>query len=80
MRQLTGVLSTVEMKIDPRPTVCVVMSSGGYPGDYDTGKQIRGLAKAATVDGVEIFHAGTSLVNRRICTAGGRVLGITARR
>ncbi|MEE4167134.1 MAG: phosphoribosylamine--glycine ligase, partial [Desulfocapsaceae bacterium] len=75
---IDGVLSTVEMKIDPRPTVCVVMSSGGYPGDYESGKQIRGLAKAATVDGVEIFHAGTRLVNRRISTAGGRVLGITA--
>ncbi len=75
---IDGTLSDIEMKIDPRPTVCVVMSSGGYPGDYETGKQIRGLVKAGAVEGVEIFHAGTRLVNRRISTAGGRVLGITA--
>ena len=75
---IDGTLDTVEMKIDPRPTVCVVMASGGYPGSYENGKQIRGLAKAAAVPGVEVFHAGTARIKNRISTAGGRVLGITA--
>jgi len=75
---IDGTLADIEMKIDPRPTICVVMSSGGYPGAYETGKPIRGLSKAAAVEGVEVFHAGTEVVNRRISTAGGRVLGITA--
>lgn len=71
-------LDRVEMKIDPRPTVCVVMSSGGYPGKYDNGKIIKGLSKAADCPGVEVFHAGTARKNGRIVTHGGRVLGITA--
>jgi len=75
---IDGTLDTIDLRIDPRPTVCVVMSSGGYPGSYETGKQIRGIAKAAAVPGVEVFHAGTAMVNNRLVTAGGRVLGITA--
>lgn len=71
-------LDSIDMKIDPRPTVCVVMSSGGYPGAYDTGKVISGLTKAAAVPGVEVFHAGTARRGGRIVTNGGRVLGITA--
>ena len=75
---IDGCLDTVEMKIDPRPTVCVVMSSGGYPGNYKTGKVINGLAAAAKETGVQIFHAGTAVKNERTVTAGGRVLGVTA--
>ncbi len=75
---IDGCLDTVEMKIDPRPTVCVVMSSGGYPGSYKTGKVINGLAAAAKETGVQIFHAGTAVKNDRTVTAGGRVLGVTA--
>ncbi|WP_457575539.1 phosphoribosylamine--glycine ligase [Desulfomarina sp.] len=75
---IDGKLDTVDMKIDPRPTVCVVMASGGYPGSYENGKIINGLTKAAAVTGVEVFHAGTARKNRRIVTSGGRVLGITA--
>lgn len=71
-------LDQVDMNIDPRPTVCVVMASGGYPGNYESGKSIRGLSKAARVDGVEVFHAGTQIKNRRVSSAGGRVLGVTA--
>ncbi len=71
-------LEQVEMKIDPRPTVCVVMVSGGYPGKYLSGKAIRGYKKASDMRGVVVFHAGTSLKNGRVCSAGGRVLGITA--
>jgi phosphoribosylamine--glycine ligase len=55
-----------------------VASSGGYPGSYKTGIPIAGLAAAAQVPGVQVFHAGTSLKNGQILTAGGRVLGVTA--
>lgn len=75
---IDGRLDEIDMKIDPRPTVCVVMSSGGYPGSYQTGKRIKGLSKAAALDSVEVFHAGTAVKNGRTVTAGGRVLGITA--
>lgn len=71
-------LDQVDMKIDPRPTVCVVMASGGYPGNYESGKAIRGLKKASNVPGVVVFHAGTQIRNGRVATAGGRVLGVTA--
>jgi phosphoribosylamine--glycine ligase len=66
------------MKIDPRPTVCVVISSGGYPGSYQSGKIIKGLNAAANVSGVQVFHAGTAIKNNRTVTSGGRVLGVTA--
>jgi phosphoribosylamine--glycine ligase len=63
---------------DPRPAVCVVMASDGYPGDYQKGHPIRGLDQAAEVPGVKVFHAGTSEVDGQTVTAGGRVLGVTA--
>lgn len=75
---IDGTLHDVEMKIDPRPTVCVVMASGGYPGSYENGKAIKGLTKAADCPGVEVFHAGTSRKGGRTVNNGGRVLGITA--
>ena len=71
-------LHKISLDIDPRPTVCVVMSSGGYPGSYEKGKVIKGLAKAAQQEAVVVFHAGTALKNKKMVTAGGRVLGITA--
>jgi len=58
--------------------VCVVLASGGYPGDYATGKTISGIEEAERVEGVTIFHAGTALRDGRLVTAGGRVLGVTA--
>lgn len=75
---IDGRLDQIEMKIDPRPTVCVVMASGGYPGKYESGKTIRGLKKASNVPGVVVFHAGTTIRNGRVASAGGRVLGVTA--
>jgi phosphoribosylamine---glycine ligase len=71
-------LAEVRLAIDPRPTVCVVMAAGGYPGPYRKGDEIRGLAEAAQVPGVEVFHAGTAWQEGRAVTAGGRVLGVTA--
>lgn len=57
---------------------CVVMASGGYPDPYQTGKIITGLEDAATLEGVNVFHAGTKYVGEDIVTDGGRVLGVTA--
>jgi phosphoribosylamine--glycine ligase len=74
---LTGTLNKVKLKIDPRPTVCVVMASGGYPGSYKKGAVIHGLDRASNQQ-VVIFHAGTALKNGKLVTAGGRVLGVTA--
>ncbi|MCU0962435.1 MAG: phosphoribosylamine--glycine ligase [Pirellulaceae bacterium] len=63
---------------DPRPAVCVVMAADGYPGKYEIGKPIRGLAEAAALPDVKVFHAGTRLVDGQAQTNGGRVLGVTA--
>jgi phosphoribosylamine--glycine ligase len=63
---------------DPRPGVCVVMASHGYPGSYAKGKVITGLAEVAKLPDVKVFHAGTALENRLVVTDGGRVLGVTA--
>ena len=63
---------------DPRPAVCVVMASAGYPGDYQSGHPISGLENAAQVADVKVFHAGTALRNSEIVNTGGRVLGVTA--
>src|SRR5215471_14152017 len=60
-------------------SVCVVAASRGYPGPFEGGKPIAGLDEAGAIEGVALFHAGTSAVNRTIATAGGRVLGVTAR-
>lgn len=59
--------------------VCVVMASGGYPGDFAKGKTITGLKDADNMPGVITFHAGTARVDGEFVTAGGRVLGVTAR-
>ena len=71
-------LDRVEMVIDPRPTVCVVMASGGYPASYDKGYEIRGLESAASDDSVVVFHAGTNSKDGKVVNQGGRVLGVTA--
>ncbi len=63
---------------DPRPAVCVVMASQGYPGDYAKGHTIRGLDDAERLPDVKVFHAGTALADDQIVTAGGRVLNVTA--
>jgi phosphoribosylamine--glycine ligase len=63
---------------DPRPAVCVVMASQGYPGSYAKGKVITGLERAAALPDVKVFHAGTKLEKDLVVTDGGRVLGVTA--
>ena len=71
-------LDQVTLDWDERPAVCVVMASGGYPDKYEKGKEITGLDKAAALEDVVVFHAGTRAEGGRIYTDGGRVLGITA--
>ena len=62
----------------PEVCVCVVMTSGGYPGAYRKGDVIAGLKEAAALSETMVFHAGTKLEGGQIVTAGGRVLGVTA--
>ena len=73
-----GRLNEMEMRWKPGASACVVAASGGYPGSYTTGNRISGLEDAARVPGVEVFHAGTSLVEGNYITSGGRVLAVTA--
>jgi phosphoribosylamine--glycine ligase len=71
-------LDEVTLEWDRRPAVCVVMASGGYPGDYETGKVITGLDAAGKLKDVMVFQAGTAEKDGAIVTNGGRVLGVTA--
>jgi phosphoribosylamine--glycine ligase len=63
---------------DPRPAVCVVVASQGYPGPFVKGRVIGGLDAAAALPDVKVFHAGTKLQGDFVVTDGGRVLGVTA--
>jgi phosphoribosylamine--glycine ligase len=69
-----------EYRLRPAPEACVtvVAASGGYPGAYETGVEIRGVPEAAVGDDVVVFHAGTARENGRLLTAGGRVLAVSA--
>jgi phosphoribosylamine--glycine ligase len=74
---MQGTLSRHKIEWDNRASVCVVMASKGYPGSYEKGKVIEGLKEVSRMDGVSVFHAGTSLKEGQIVTSGGRVLGVT---
>jgi phosphoribosylamine--glycine ligase len=76
---IAGRVSEGDFKWSRDASVCVVMASGGYPGTYEVGKKITGLDEAGAVDGVKVFHAGTSKRDGAFYTAGGRVLGVSAR-
>ncbi|NIQ38915.1 MAG: phosphoribosylamine--glycine ligase [Proteobacteria bacterium] len=78
MACIDGTLRGMEIEWDTRASVCVVMSSEGYPGAYGKGKVIEGLDQAGSLDGVVVFHAGTELKEQKTVTSGGRVLGVTA--
>src|ERR1700686_2731472 len=90
MRLESDLVEALEASIDGRDrdgdfkwsndsAVCVVMASGGYPESYEAGKKISGLEDAAKLDGVKVFHAGTSKRDGAFYSSGGRVLGVTAR-
>src|SRR5581483_2093381 len=76
---IEGRVSEGDFRWSPDPAVCVVISSGGYPGTFEVGKKIMGLESAAKLEGVKVFHAGTSSREGSYYTAGGRVLGVSAR-
>lgn len=73
-----GTLSEKMIKWRREACVCVAMASGGYPGAYDKGKVINGIADAENINDVTVFHAGTKIDNGKVVTSGGRVLGVTA--
>jgi len=73
-----GRLSKIELKWDPRPAICVVAASGGYPGSFKSGMPISGIEKADGMTDVKVFHAGTALKDGKVVSSGGRVLGVTA--
>ena len=75
---VNGTLAKIELKWSPLASVCVVMASGGYPGNYAKGKIDRRPWTAAKIADTKVFHAGTALKDGQIVTNGGRVLGVTA--
>ena len=90
MRLESDLLEAIEASVEGRvsdgdfrwshdASVCVVMASGGYPGTIEVGKKISGIEQADALGGVKVFHAGTSTRDGGYYTAGGRVLGVTAR-
>jgi phosphoribosylamine--glycine ligase len=90
MRLDSGLLEAFEASLDGRlgdgmlqwsadSTACVVIASAGYPGAFASGKKVSGLDAAGAVEGVKVFHAGSVLKEDGYYTAGGRVLGVTAR-
>ncbi len=73
-----GTLDKMSVRWWPDAALTVVMAAEGYPGAVEKGSEIKGLDRAAALDGVEIFHAGTRAENGRILANGGRVLNVTA--
>ena len=74
-----GRLNEIDPPIwDPRPAICVVMASQGYPGEFEKGRVITGLEAANAIADVKVFHGGTKLQDGQVVTDGGRVLGVTA--
>jgi phosphoribosylamine--glycine ligase len=76
---IDGTLDQVQAEWRDDAAVCVVLCARGYPGSYDKGSEIHGLEKLKQWNKGFAFHAGTSKQNGLWLTAGGRVLGVTAR-
>jgi phosphoribosylamine---glycine ligase len=73
-----GELKKVKVEWEKKSACCIVLASGGYPGTYKKGEIVYGLGKAEKQKDIVVFHAGTKNINGKICTNGGRVLGISA--
>ncbi|MGC2765577.1 MAG: phosphoribosylamine--glycine ligase [Candidatus Acidiferrum sp.] len=73
-----GKLRPQKLKWKAGASACVVLASGGYPGKFESGKEIHGLEAASEITDVKILHAGTKREGGKILTSGGRVLGVTA--
>lgn len=78
MDAASGRLNAANLTWKRGASACVVAASGGYPGKFESGKEIHGLTDVATDIGVKVLHAGTKQYDDTIVTAGGRVLGVTA--
>lgn len=76
---IDGTLDKVDVEFEDNAAVCVVLASDGYPVHYEKGFEIKGLENFENKDGYYCFHAGTKLVDGKIVTNGGRVLGVTAK-
>ncbi|KAB2846692.1 MAG: phosphoribosylamine--glycine ligase, partial [Hyphomicrobiaceae bacterium] len=72
------ILDRIDLKWSDEAALTVVMAAKGYPGRYDKGSEIKGLAEAAAIPGVKIFHAGTEARDGRVIATGGRVLNVAA--
>ncbi|GJQ57897.1 MAG: phosphoribosylamine--glycine ligase [Candidatus Scalindua sp. AMX11] len=75
---ISGNLQDVDIEWHPQSSLCVVMTSGGYPGHYVNGKEISGLDQLKDRPDTQVFHAGTKYLNGKVVTSGGRVLNIVA--
>src|SRR6266478_5097567 len=73
-----GHLNPSKLRWKPGASACVVLTSGGYPGKFESGKKIDGLTSLGHITGVKVLHAGTKLIGDTVVTNGGRVLGVTA--
>jgi phosphoribosylamine--glycine ligase len=73
---IDGRLNEIDIEWSSEPCVGVVMTSGGYPGKYETGYEIEGLDRLDS--DIQVFHAGTKLDNNKVLTSGGRVLTVVA--
>ena len=78
LASLEGNLSNYRVHWNPQACVVVVLTSGGYPGEYKTGFEIDGLKDAGSLKDVFVYHAGTAARDGRVVTAGGRVLAVSA--
>lgn len=74
---LENKLNEIRIKYDEKNAVCVMLTSGGYPESYEKGKVITGLDKVD--EDIVIFHSGTKIINNKLVTNGGRVIGISAK-
>ena len=73
----SGLLSEYDLQIEDKTAATVMLTSGGYPGDYAKGKQIKGLENTTKESEGIVFHAGTATSRGKVVTAGGRVIACT---
>jgi len=78
MAAVEGNVLEKELRWSDKPSGCVILASGGYPGKYEKGKLINGLKEVSEMESINVFHAGTKYEEDNFYTNGGRVLGITA--
>jgi phosphoribosylamine---glycine ligase len=78
MDAAAGRLDATKLRWKPGASVCVVAASAGYPGKFESGKEINGLTTVDSNNGVKVLHAGTKKTGDTVVTSGGRVLGVTA--